>query len=85
MLRILVFPKIETNGFEAQGHVRKFRNRGNEGVEGSLIRRSKSYKLSRIILWSFYTYLFHNFAIRLTQTSQTNKTCGLFRAVPKFL
>ena len=37
-------PKIEINGFGAQGHVRKSRNRRNEGVEGSHITKSKSYE-----------------------------------------
>ena len=39
-------PKINNNfGFGAQGHVRQSRNHGNEGLEGSPISKSKSYKL----------------------------------------
>ena len=36
--------KIKTNGFGAQGHIRKSRNHRNEGFEGSHISKSKNYK-----------------------------------------
>ena len=37
-------PKTKINGFGAQGHVQKSRNHRNEGLEGSHISKSKSYK-----------------------------------------
>ena len=41
---VLVSPKINEIEFGAQGHVRKSRNHRDEGVEGSHITKSKSYK-----------------------------------------
>ena len=38
-------PKINNIGFGAHGHVPKSRKHENEGVEGSHISKSKSYKL----------------------------------------
>ena len=40
---ILVSPKINNIGFEAQGHVRKPRNHDNEGFSVSPMSKSKSY------------------------------------------
>ena len=40
----LTSPKINSIGFGAQGHVRKCRNHRNDGVEGSHITKSESYK-----------------------------------------
>ena len=37
-------PKINDIAFGAQGHVRKSRTHRNEGVEGSHLTKSKSYK-----------------------------------------
>ena len=41
---VLVSPKIKINGFGAQGHARKCRNHRNEGLEGSPMSKSKTYK-----------------------------------------
>ena len=37
-------PEIKNIGFGAQGHFPKSRNHRNEGLEGSRISKSKSYK-----------------------------------------
>ena len=42
---VLVSPKLNNIGFEAQGHVPKSRNHKHEGFEGSHINKSKSYKV----------------------------------------
>ena len=38
-------PEINDIGFGKEGHVKKSRNRENEGFEGSHTTKSKSYKL----------------------------------------
>ena len=41
---VLASPKIDNIGFGAHGHIQKSRNHRNEGVHGSHISKSKSYK-----------------------------------------
>ena len=66
MWSVLVSPRTNDIGFEAQGQVRKSTNHENEGFEGSHKSKSKSYKLklkqnnttellSISFPWNYYT------------------------------
>ena len=78
----LVSPKINHIGFGAHGHARKSRNYRNSKWrrEGSQSTQSKTYrsKRSRIIIRSFWAYLFHSLQYKCPKTDNEDRTCCFF-------
>ena len=62
--------KITRTGLGSPGHVRKSRNHGNEGFEGSPISKSKSYKfkLKQNNTMELLSISFYKLSIKLPKT-----------------
>ena len=60
-------PEIQINCFGAQGQVPKSRNHRSEGLEGSHINKSRSYKLK---MEHNTAELFHKFTIKMHKKSK---------------